>query len=147
MAEIKVAIKGDDSDIKAKFKESSEAARVFADHVKEQFGALKEMSADIAGESGFGAVKKVLTGLGGVAFGAMIVEQFKHATEAAIDWEKQVTALKFALPQAFSGMAEGIQEWVESVSGGMGSVVENMKVMQALLQSGMGVDEAKANLI
>jgi hypothetical protein len=147
MAEIRVNIKGDDSDIKAKFKETSAAAREFSEHVKEQFGQLKEMSADIAGEAGFGLLKKALTGLGGVSFGVLLVDQFKKASAAAVDWEKQVTALKFSLPAAFSGMAGGIYDWVESVSGGMGSLQENLGVMRALLQSGMGLDEAKAALI
>jgi len=147
MADISVKIKADDSDLKAAFQESSTEARKFSESVKEQFAELKDMTAEIAGESGFGGVKKVLTGLGTVAFGTAVVEEFKKAGEAAIDWEKQVTALKFSLPAAFSGMAESIQEWVESVSGGMGHIDADMRVMQALLQSGMGVDEAKAALV
>jgi hypothetical protein len=77
----------------------------------------------------------------------MIVEQFKKATEAAIDWEKQVTALKLSLPAAFRDSAESIQEWVESVSGGMGSVEADMRVIAELFKAGMGVEEGKRALL
>src|SRR5262249_32796983 len=121
MAEIKVNLKADDSDVKAKFREAGEAAREFRDHVKEQFGELKDAAADIAGETGFGMVKKALTGLGGVAFGAAIIEGFKKATEAAMAFQKTVLDLKIALGPAQAGLAEDLAHWVESVSGGMGS--------------------------
>ena len=130
MAEIKVQIKGDNEDFKRKMAESGAEARGFAAQVKESLAQVKEAAADIAGETGFGGIKKVLTGLGGVAFGAMIVEQFKKAMEAGLEWEKQVAALKTALPQGFEGMAESMQEWVESVSGGMGTVDENIRVFK-----------------
>jgi hypothetical protein len=147
MAEIKVQIKGDNEDFKRKMAESGAEACGFATQVKESLDQVKEGAADIAGETGFGGLKKVLTGLGGVAFGAMIVEQFKKAIEASLEWEKQVAALKTALPQAFQGMAESLQEWVESVSGGLGTVDENIRVFRALLQSGMNVKEAQTALI
>lgn len=147
MAEINVKIKGDDEDIKRKFRESEAAGAEFAASIKERFKELKESAADIAGETGFGGIKKVLSGLGGVAIGATIVEGFKKAGEAAIQSEKQINQLRLSLPAAFSGMAESITKWVESVSGGMGSFEENMTVMRALLQSGMGIDEAEGALI
>ena len=54
--------------MKAKFRDASGAAREFSQALKEQFASLKEMSADIAGEAGFGLIKKVLSGLGGRSF-------------------------------------------------------------------------------
>jgi hypothetical protein len=134
MAEIKVQLKGDDTDVKNKFREAGNAAREFRDHVKEQFAELKDAAADIAGETGFGGIKKVLGGLGTVAFGAAIVEGFKKATEAAIDFQKTVLSLKIALGPAQAGLAEDLAHWVESVSGGMGTKEENAAIMARLVK-------------
>jgi hypothetical protein len=147
MAEIKVNLKADDSDVKAKFKEAGAAAKEFADHVKEQFAQIKETTADIAGEAGFGGVKKVLEGLGAVYFGAQIVEGFKKAAEAAIDFEKTVAGLETALGPAFAGLATSWAKRIEEISGAMGSFEENVAVFQGLLHAGLIPQDAFDTLI
>lgn len=135
MAEIKVAIKGDDEDIKRKFRDVGREANVFGEHVKEQLDKVKDGAADVAGEAGFGLVKKALTGLGTVAFAAAIVDGFKEAALAAIEFEKKITTLKFALGPAQGGLAPDLAKWVESVSGAMGDADENMEVFSKLLKA------------
>jgi hypothetical protein len=151
MAEIKVQIKGDDEDFKRKMAESAAESREFAAHVKESLAQVKDGVKDILGDNGFGGITKLFSATGiavGVGMvGNKIVDMFKEGVTAAIEFEDKVSHLKLALGPAQAGMATDIASWVESVSGAMGSVDENMAVFQKLRQSGMGIEEAKKALI
>lgn len=147
MAEIKVAIKGDNEDFKRKMAESGAEARHFSEQLKESFDKSKDAAADMMGEAGFGGIKKVLTGAGVVAFGATLIEAFKHGAEAAIDFEDKVSKMRSTLGVAQAGMAEDIAKWIESNSGIMGSIEENMAAFNELKRSGMTIPEAQSALI
>jgi hypothetical protein len=147
MAEIKVAIKGDNEDFKRKMAESGAEARQFSEQVKESFAKSKDAAADMMGEAGFGGIKKVLTGAGVVAFGAGLIEAFKHGAEAAIDFEDKVSKLRSTLGVAQAGMADDIAKWIESNSGIMGSIEENMAAFAELKRAGMSIPEAQNALL
>jgi hypothetical protein len=149
MAEIDVKIKGDDADFKRKLEESALATKEFASFAKEQMLAFKETAADVMGESGFGLVGKGITGgqVAIVAFGAAIAEAFKKAVEGATEFEKQSKSLGFALGIARAGMSDDLMKWTESVSGAMGGIDEDVKTFHGLIGVGMGVEQAKNQLI
>ena len=150
MAEIKVQIKGDDSDFKRKLEESSMEAREFGVQVKESMAQAKEAATDIMSDAGFGGITKMFgpAEIAAGTFGASLVDAFKEATTAATKYEESVTHLSLALGPARAGMAKDLQDWVESVSGAMGTVEENMAVFRGLTAiKGMGLEEAKNMLI
>ena len=94
MAEIKVQIKGDDADLKAKFKESSAEARVFQENVQKSLDAISEASKNLVSQTGLGGIAKLLGGAGltgaAVEFSNMLVKGFKGAVSAALDFQGQV---------------------------------------------------------
>jgi gas vesicle protein len=149
MAEINVKIKAEDSDLKRKFAESAEAAREFADHVKEQLEKTKDIAADIAGETGFGGIKAGL--LGGTvaitAFGVKAVEVFKDSIKEAAEFETAVKGLSGAFGIAYTGIGKDLAEWIETVSGHMGTVEENTRAMKELGKAHIAPEEAKNDLL
>jgi hypothetical protein len=151
MAEIKVAIKGDDADFKRKMAESGAEARHFSEVVKESLAQTKEGVADLMGEQGFGQIVKLFSAGGlavGVAgFGGAIVDAFKEGISSAIDFEDKVSKMRLTLGTASAGMADDIAKWIEAQSGAMGSIEENIAAFDELKRSGMSVEEAKNALI
>src|ERR1700747_1517747 len=151
MAEIKVQIKGDDADLKAKFKESSEEARVFQENVQKSLDAISEASKNLVSQTGLGGVAKLLgaAGLTGAAveFSNMLVKGFKDAVSAALDFQGQVGKLRAALGTAFAGQAEQWADKIQSISGVMGGFEENMAIFGGLLRTGLIPDTAFKNLI
>jgi len=151
MAEIKVAIKGDDSDLKAKFRESSEEARRFEEAVKKSMETVGAVSKNAISETGLGGIAKLLgaAGLTGAAieFSHRIIEGFKNAVSAALDFGKQVGQLRSALGGTFGGQAEYWADQIRNISGAMGSFEDNMAVFKGLLRGGMLPQDALKNLI
>src|ERR1700751_1619726 len=152
MAEIKVQIKGDDADLKAKFKESSEEARVFQENVQKSLDAISEASKNLVSQTGLGGIAKLLgaAGLTGAAveFSNMLVKGFKDAVSAALDFQGQVGKLRAALGTAFAGQAEQWADKIQSISGVMGGFEENMAIFSGLMrEKGMIPDTAFKNLI
>src|SRR6201987_6003553 len=151
MAEIKVQIKGDDADLKAKFKESSEEARVFQENVQKSLDAISEASKNLVSQTGLGGIAKLLgaAGLTGAAveFSNMLVKGFKDAVSAALDFQGQVGKLRAALGTAFAGQAEQWADKIQDQSGVMGSFEENMALFGGLLRPGLIPDTAFKNLI
>src|ERR1700752_4459165 len=153
MAEIKVQIKGDDADLKAKFKESSEEARVFQENVQKSLDAISEASKNLVSQTGLGGIAKLLgaAGLTGAAveFSNMLVKGFKDAVSAALDFQGQVGKLRAALGTAFAGQAEQWADKIQSISGVMGGFEQNMAIFGGLLRApgGMIPDTAFKNLI
>src|SRR5271166_581473 len=169
MAEIKVQIKGDDSDFKAKLAESGahakhfgeevkksmgEAggeAKHFSEQVKESFDKVKEASTDIMKDTGLGGIAKLL-GMAGAAgaaveFGSKIVEAFKEGIGGAIKMESAIAHLKLALGSAREGMAEDLVKFAEANAGAVGSVEENISALKKLTGAGMTVVDAQKALI
>jgi hypothetical protein len=151
MAEIKVQIKGDNEDFKRKMKESGEDARGFANYVKESLGQIKEGLVDIMGDNGFGGLKK-LFGEAGIAagvtlLGGKIVDAFKEGGSAAIEFENTVSKLRLSLGVAQAGMAGDMANWIESISGAMGSVEENTAAFNQLIAAKIPVADAQRMLI
>src|ERR1700756_2015266 len=151
MAEIKVNIKGDDSDLKAKFRESSDEARAFQEQVTKSLDAVGAASKNVVSETGLGGIAKLLGGAGLIgaaeAFTSRIVDGFKRAGTAALDFGKQVGQLRSALGVAFGGQAEEWAERIRGISGAMGSFEENMNIFRGLLRGGMIPQDAYTNLI
>src|ERR1700751_5056512 len=151
MAEIKVQIKGDDADLKAKFKESSEEARVFQENVQKSLDAISEASKNLVSQTGLGGIAKLLgaAGLTGAAveFSNMLVKGFKDAVSAALDFQGQVGKLRAALGTAFAGQAEQWADKIQSISGVMGGFEQNMSIFGGLLRTGLIPDTAFKNLI
>src|SRR5215475_6233419 len=151
MAEIKVQIKGDDSDIKAKFRETSAEARMFQESVSKSMEAVSAASKNVVSETGLGGIAKLLGGAGlagaAVEFSSRIVDGFKNAVNAALDFGKQVSQLRSALGVAFGGQAEEWAERIRGISGAMGGFEENMAVFKGLLRGGMIPQDAYTNLI
>ena len=147
MAEIKVAIKGDNEDFKRKMAESGAEARHFSEQVKESLAKTKDAAADMMGEAGFGGIKKVLTGAGVVAFGAGLIEAFKKGRNPPSISRIQVSKLRSTLGVAQAGMADDIAKWIESISGIMGSIEENMSAFAELKRAGMSIPEAQNALL
>src|ERR1700758_1667455 len=149
MAEIKVNIKGDDSDLKAKFLDASTEAQIFADGVTKSLDAIGAASKNVVSETGLGGIAKLLGGAGliGAAeeFTSRIVDGFKNAVTAALDFGKQVGQLRSALGVAFGGQAEEWAERIRGLSGAMGSFEENMNVFKGLLRGGMIPQDAYTN--
>src|SRR6201987_6329160 len=100
MAEIKVAIKGHDSDLRAKFKESSEEARVFQQNIEKSLDAIRQASQNVVSQTGLGGIAKLLGGAGlagaAVEFSNMLVKGFKDAVSAALDFQGQVCKFRRA---------------------------------------------------
>lgn len=153
MAEIKVNIKGDDEDLKAKFKRSAEEARVFKESVEKSLDAIKEASKTVVDESGLGGIAKLLgaAGLTGAAveFSKKLVDGFKDAITAALDFGKEVGKLRSALGPAFGGQAEEWAKQIENISGAMGSFEENIAIFRELTRGpeGMLPEQALKSLI
>src|SRR5215831_17921732 len=151
MAEIKVQIKGDDSDVKAKFREASNEARIFEEHVKKSMDAITAASKNVISETGLGGISTLLGGAGlgaaAVEFSHRLVDGFKSAVTAALDFGKQISQLRSALGVAFGGQAEEWAERIRGISGAMGSFEENMAIFKGLLRGGMIPQEAYTNLI
>jgi hypothetical protein len=151
MAEIKVAIKGDDSDIKAKFRETSEEARVMKDTVSKSMEAIGAASKNVISETGLGGVAKLLgaAGLTGAAieFSSMLVNGFKNAISAALEFGKQVGQLRSALGGTFGGQAEYWADQIRTISGAMGSFEDNMTVFRSLLKAGLVPQDAFSTLV
>jgi hypothetical protein len=151
MAEIKVNIKGDDSDIKAKFRQTSEEARVMKDAVSKSMEAIGAASKNVISETGLGGVAKLLgaAGLTGAAieFSHTLVNGFKNAVSAALDFGKQVGQLRTALGGAFGGQAEYWADQIRTISGAMGSFEDNMTVFRSLLKAGLVPQDAFSTLI
>jgi hypothetical protein len=131
MAEIKVAIKADDSDIKAKFRESSAAAAEFASQVKKEFAGLKDVGSEMAGK--FGSIKDILGGLSVAGIAGTLAEGFKKAVGSAISFEDSITHLKAILPPGEAGLAPGLAAWLQSISGALGTTGENLRAFDALV--------------
>jgi hypothetical protein len=151
MAEIKVQIKGDDADLKAKFKESGAEARIFQENVQKSLDAISEASKNVVSQTGLGGIAKLLgtAGLTGAAveFSNMLVKGFKDAVSAALDFQGQVGKLRAALGTAFAGQAEQWADKIQSISGVMGGFEENMAIFGGLLRTGLIPDTAFKNLI
>src|ERR1700756_647767 len=151
MAEIKVNIKGDDSDLKAKFRESSDEARAFQEQVTKSLDAVGAASKNVVSETGLGGIAKLLGGAGliGAAeeFTSRIVDGFKSAVTAALDFGKQVSQLRSALGGTFGGQAEYWADQIRNISGAMGGFEENMTVFKGLIHGGFVPQEAYNNLI
>jgi hypothetical protein len=151
MAEIKVNIKGDDSDIKAKFRETSAEARAFQESVTKSMEAIGAASKNVISESGLGGIAKLLgaAGLTGAAieFSHNLVQGFKDAVGAALDFGKQVGQLKSALGGTFGGQAEYWANQIRTISGAMGSFEANMTVFKGLLRGGLVPQDAFKTLI
>jgi hypothetical protein len=151
MAEIKVQIKGDDADLKAKFKESSAEARVFQENVQKSLDAISEASKNVVSQTGLGGIAKLLGGAGlagaAVEFSNMLVKGFKDAVSAALDFQGQVGKLRAALGTAFAGQAEDWANKIQAISGVMGGFEENMAIFRGLLRTGLIPDTAFKNLI
>src|SRR6201981_717322 len=151
MAEIKVQIKGDDADLKAKFKESTAEARIFQENVQKSLDAIGEASKNVVSQTGLGGIAKLLGGAGlagaAVEFSNMLVKGFKDAVSAALDFQGQVGKLRSALGTAFAGQAEQWADKIQSISGGMGGFEENMAIFGGLLRTGLIPDTAFKNLI
>src|SRR6201987_1118108 len=147
MAEIKGRIKGDDADLKAKFKESSEEARAFQENVQTRLEAISEASKSLVSQTGLGGIAKLLgaAGLTGAAveFSNMLVKGFKDAVSAALDFQGQVCKFRRALGTAFAGQAEQWADKIQSISGVMGGFEENMAIFSGLMrEKGMIPDTA-----
>jgi hypothetical protein len=151
MADIKVAIKGDDSDLKAKFKESSAEANAFKENVEKSLDAIKAASQNVVSQTGLGGIAKLLgaAGLAGAAveFSNVLVKGFKDAVTAALDFGAQIGKLRAALGTAFAGQAEAWAEKIQSISGVMGGFEENMAIFAGLVRTGLIPDTAFKNLI
>jgi hypothetical protein len=151
MAEIKVNIKGDDSDLKAKFRESSAEARIFEEQVKKSLDAIGEASKNVVSETGMGGIAKLLGGAGliGAAeeFTSRIVDGFKSAVTAALDFGKQIGQLRSALGGTFGGQAEYWADQIRTISGAMGNFETNLNIFRGLLHAGMIPQDAYNSLI
>ena len=151
MAEIKVNIKGDDSDLKNKFRESSEDARVFAASVQKSLEAIQASSKTLVSDTGLGGVAKLLGGAGMIgaaeALTSKIIDGFKGAVTAALDFGKQVGQLRSALGPTFGGQAEYWANQVRGISGAMGSFESSLKTFQGLVRGGMMPQDAYTALI
>src|SRR5262245_8768708 len=151
MAEIKVNIKGDDSDIKNKFRETSAEARAFEESVKKSLEAINAASKTVVSDTGMGGIAKLLGGAGMIgaaeAFTSRIIDGFKGAVSAALDFGKQVGQLRSALGVAFAGQAEEWAERIRGISGAMGSFESNMNTFRGLLRGGMIPQDAYTSLI
>lgn len=151
MADINVKIKGDDSDLKAKFRESSAEAQAFSKEVQKSLEAISEASKNVVSETGLGGIGKMLgtAGLAGAAveFSSFLVKGFKDAIGAALDFGKQVSQLRSALGVALGGQAEEWAERIRTVSGAMGDFSDNMSVFKGLVRGGLMPEEALRTLI
>src|ERR1700739_3431975 len=151
MAEIKVQIKGDDADLKAKFKESSAEARVFQENVQKSLDAISEASKNLVSQTGLGGIAKLLGGAGlagaAVEFSNMLVKGFKDAVSAALDFQGQVGKLRSALGTAFAGQAEQWADKIQAISGVMGGFEQNMAIFGGLLKGGVIPETAFKNLV
>ena len=151
MADIKVAIKADDSDVKAKFHEAAEEAKLFSNAVKQSMEAVTAASKNVVSETGLGGLGKLLgaAGLTGAAveFSHRLVAGFKNAVDAALEFNKQVGQLRSALGVAFGGQAEQWATQIRTISGAMGGFEENIAVFKELLRGGLLPQDALTNLI
>jgi hypothetical protein len=151
MAEIKVQIKGDDSDVKAKFRETTAEARIFQESVTKSMEALTAASKNVISETGLGGIAKLLgaAGLAGAAveFSHRLVSGFKDAVSAALDFGKQVGQLRSALGGTFGGQAEYWADQIHGISGAMGSFEQNIAIFRGLLKGEMMPQDAFKSLI
>lgn len=150
MAEIKVQIKGDDSDLKSKFRESSADARVFSESVEKSLDAIKTASQAVVSQTGLGGIAKLLGGAGLLGaideFSHRLVQGFKDAIKAALDYQAVIGKTRSALGMAFGGQAEHWTEQVEKISAAMGGFEPSIAIFQGLARN-MVPEQAFKNLI
>lgn len=151
MAEIKVNIKGDDSDVKAKFQDAASAARIFKESAEKSLEAVNAASKTLISETGLGGVAKLFgaAGLVGAAeeFTKRMVGGFKDAVGAALDFQGQIGKLRSALGPALAGQAEDLVNWVDNVSAAFGGLEKNLPIFENLIRGGFLPEEAKRALI